>query len=66
MHIGMKSPGQPYTAWASLAFFAIVTFFNGFAVFMKGNWSVSDFITAYIGIPYVARLSITPCKGSCA
>lgn len=66
MHIGLKSPGQPYTAWSCLTFFAIVTFFNGFAVFMKGNWRVSDFVTAYIGIPYVADLSFTPSESDYA
>ncbi|KAK4959518.1 hypothetical protein LTR66_013085 [Elasticomyces elasticus] len=29
----------------------MIILFNGFAVFTKGNWSVNDFITAYIGIP---------------
>ncbi|GAB7350342.1 hypothetical protein MBLNU459_g0973t1 [Dothideomycetes sp. NU459] len=46
-----RSPWQPYTAYASLAYFVIIILFNGFAVFTRGNWVVSDFITAYIGIP---------------
>ncbi|KAI9826420.1 MAG: hypothetical protein M1819_007383 [Sarea resinae] len=46
-----KSPLQPFTAWFALSFFAIITLFNGFAVFTKGNWNVSDFLVAYIGIP---------------
>lgn len=46
-----KSFGQPYTAWTSLIFFSIIIIFNGWEVFTRGNWSVSDFITAYIGIP---------------
>lgn len=29
----------------------MILLFNGFAVFTKGNWSIDDFITAYIGIP---------------
>lgn len=39
-----KSPFQPYLAWASLVFFAIIILFNGFHVFVgkrHQNWSVS-------------------------
>lgn len=36
-----KSPFQPYTAWVSLIFFAVIIIFNGFNVFVKGNWDVS-------------------------
>ncbi|KAH7629654.1 amino acid permease/ SLC12A domain-containing protein [Sordaria sp. MPI-SDFR-AT-0083] len=46
-----KSRFQPYTAWFALIYFAIIIVFNGFAVFIKGNWDVSDFIASYIGIP---------------
>lgn len=28
-----------------------IILFNGFAVFTRGNWAVSDFVTAYVGIP---------------
>jgi len=44
-----KSPFQPYLAYASLFFFAIIIVFNGFYVWSP--WSYQDFITAYIGIP---------------
>ena len=44
-----KAPWQPYLGWASLIFFSLVTFFNGFDTFSP--FSVNDFITAYIGIP---------------
>ncbi|KAG9919105.1 amino acid permease, partial [Aureobasidium melanogenum] len=47
----MKSKWQPWTAYISLAYFCMILLFNGFAVFTKGNWSIDDFITAYIGIP---------------
>ncbi|KAF4304137.1 Amino acid/polyamine transporter I [Botryosphaeria dothidea] len=47
----MRSRFQPYVAYGTLFFFAIIILFNGFAVFTKGNWSIDDFITAYIGIP---------------
>jgi len=36
-----KSPFQPYVAWGSLVYFSIIIIFNGFAVFMYGNWDVS-------------------------
>lgn len=43
--------GQPYIAWGGLFFFSIIIIFNGFAVFTRGNWSVTDFLIDYIGIP---------------
>ncbi|KAK0710314.1 amino acid permease/ SLC12A domain-containing protein [Lasiosphaeria miniovina] len=46
-----KSPFQPYTAWFCLAFFTLIIIFNGFAVFIDGNWDVSEFLASYIGIP---------------
>lgn len=51
-----KSKWQPYTAYAALCFFIIIILFNGFAVFTKGNWSISDFVTAYVGIPVFTLL----------
>ncbi|KAL8700150.1 MAG: hypothetical protein Q9224_001092 [Gallowayella concinna] len=44
-----KSPFQPYTAYFSLCFFAMITLFNGFYVF--GPFDVNGFVTAYVGIP---------------
>ncbi|KAF5874922.1 putative amino acid transporter protein [Botrytis fragariae] len=49
-----KSKFQPYTAWISLAFFVMIILFNGFDVFVGENhshWNVTNFLTAYIGIP---------------
>ncbi|KAI9753144.1 MAG: hypothetical protein M4579_005307 [Chaenotheca gracillima] len=46
-----KSKFQPYTAWFAFFYFAMIIVFNGFAVFIHGNWDVSDFLVAYIGIP---------------
>ncbi|KAK3935078.1 amino acid permease/ SLC12A domain-containing protein [Diplogelasinospora grovesii] len=46
-----KSAFQPYTAWFALVYFAVIILFNGFSVFIDGNWNVSDFVAAYIGIP---------------
>ncbi|KAL3427118.1 amino acid permease [Phlyctema vagabunda] len=49
-----KSRFQPYTAWGSLSYFVIIIVFNGFDVFVGKNhshWDVTNFFTAYIGIP---------------
>ncbi|EHY55729.1 hypothetical protein HRR83_007947 [Exophiala dermatitidis] len=46
-----RAPFQPYGTWIALAFFLIIIIFNGFAVFIRGNWATYDFVTAYIGIP---------------
>ncbi|KAF7556250.1 hypothetical protein G7046_g6345 [Stylonectria norvegica] len=57
-NIWFRSPFQPYLAWASLIFFAILLVFNGFPVFMSGKWNVSDFVVAYIGIPIFGSLAV--------
>ena len=44
-----RSPLQPYLAWFSLIYFAMIIIFNGFYVFEP--FSYKDFITDYIGIP---------------
>ncbi|KAF2740214.1 hypothetical protein EJ04DRAFT_540291 [Polyplosphaeria fusca] len=49
-----KSPFQPYMAWAALAYFGLIIVFNGFKVFTQKPWGsaqLTDFFTAYIGIP---------------
>ncbi|KAF2122819.1 amino-acid permease inda1 [Lophiotrema nucula] len=49
-----RSPWQPYTAWASIVFFGLIIVFNGFKVFTTTPWGSSqltDFFTAYVGIP---------------
>ena len=53
-----KSVYQPYTAWFALIYFSIIILFNGFAVFTKGNWSVADFLVAYINIPIFLALYV--------
>lgn len=57
-----KSKFQPYTAWAALIFFIIIILFNGFAVFThnrdgSSNWSIQDFVTAYVVIPIYLGVS---------
>jgi amino acid transporter len=54
----MKGRLQPYAAWVGAIGSGIIIIFSGFAVFLKGNWSVSNFIASYIGlviyiVPYV-------------
>jgi yeast amino acid transporter len=39
---------QPWSAYASLFFFCIILFFNGFEVFTNGNWNTQSFITSYV------------------
>lgn len=46
-----KAPFQPYAAWFGFIGSVIITLVAGFPVFLKGNWSTSDFIASYIGIP---------------
>jgi amino acid transporter len=42
---------QPYTAYFTPELCVIIVVFNGFEVFLYGNWNVSNFLVAYIGIP---------------
>lgn len=46
-----KAPLMPYLAWYSLIWFTLILLFNGFPVFLKGNWDTSSFFAAYISIP---------------
>lgn len=45
-----KSPFQPYTAWFSFWFFAIIILFNGFDAFAP-KFDKDSFVTDYVGIP---------------
>ncbi|KAJ6624231.1 amino acid permease/ SLC12A domain-containing protein [Mycena sp. CBHHK59/15] len=42
---------QPWPAYWALAWSVVIVLFNGWSVFIKGEWDVSDFIIAYINIP---------------
>jgi amino acid transporter len=46
-----RSPLQPYAAWWGCIGSFIIVFVQGFPVFLKGNWSSSDFVASYVGIP---------------
>lgn len=46
-----KGPLQPYTAWVGFIGSSIIALVAGFPVFLNGNWSTSDFVAYYIGLP---------------
>lgn len=50
-NVPYQSVLQPYISWACLVFFTAMLLLNGFGVFFPGNWSVSSFLTSYIGLP---------------
>jgi amino acid transporter len=46
-----RSRLQPVGAWLVLAVFSILLLLNGFITFFPSQWSVADFLSAYIGLP---------------
>lgn len=46
-----KAPFQPYATYIGILFVTLVILFNGFQVFLSGEWVVNTFITAYICLP---------------
>lgn len=46
LHSRKKLPfyswGQPYLAWYGLVLTVVINFFNGFSVFLKGNWDTGE------------------------
>lgn len=51
-----RTPFQPYASYGVLFVLSILTLTNGFQVFFPANWSVSDFLAAYITLPIVMAL----------
>ncbi|ODN90161.1 AAT family amino acid transporter [Cryptococcus wingfieldii CBS 7118] len=49
-----RAPLQPYLSWYGFLFFSVIILFNGFTVFLKGNWDTSSFVAAYITLPIFA------------
>ncbi|WVQ77052.1 hypothetical protein IAR50_006731 [Cryptococcus sp. DSM 104548] len=49
-----KAPLQPWLSWYGFFFFTVIILFNGFPVFLKGNWDASSFVAAYITLPIFA------------
>jgi amino acid transporter len=52
---GLESPyrsrSQPWGMWVGTIGAVFLMLINGFQVFLPGQWSVGDFLTAYIGMP---------------
>ncbi|KAJ4287374.1 hypothetical protein N0V90_012773 [Kalmusia sp. IMI 367209] len=46
-----KTPFQPYFTYFILGLISVLTITNGFQVFFPSNWSVSNFLAAYITLP---------------
>ncbi|TKA71175.1 hypothetical protein B0A55_08655 [Friedmanniomyces simplex] len=46
-----RTPLQPYATYFVLGLVTVLTLTNGFPVFFPANWSVSDFLAAYITLP---------------
>ncbi|KAK7955342.1 amino acid permease-like protein [Apiospora saccharicola] len=46
-----KAPFQPYAAWIGFIGSSLIVLITGFPVFLKGNFTASGFIAAYVGIP---------------
>ncbi|CAK5263840.1 unnamed protein product [Mycena citricolor] len=69
-HAGLKAQGidrtrfvywsrlQPWAAYWSLFWSIVIVVFNGFRVFVHGQWSTTDFIIAYVNLPIGAVLYI--------
>ena len=45
------APFQPYASYYGFFMISLVIFFNGFAIFLDGNWNAQDFVVSYITIP---------------
>jgi amino acid transporter len=48
---------QPFPAYWTIFWGAIVILFNGWEVFTAGSWNASDFVVAYINLPLFAILA---------
>ncbi|KAA1089664.1 hypothetical protein PGT21_026503 [Puccinia graminis f. sp. tritici] len=45
-----KAPYQPWLSYFGFAMITLIVSFNGFEVFLRGKWSTSKFISAYISL----------------
>lgn len=43
-----RAPLQPYLSYYALVFCIVILIFNGFTVFIKGNWDTATFVTSYV------------------
>ncbi|KAJ5295724.1 amino acid permease [Penicillium antarcticum] len=46
-----RSPLQPIGSYITMFMFGLLCLLNGFTVFFPSQWSVVDFLSAYIGLP---------------
>lgn len=46
-----RSRVQPFLIYLAMCTFAVLLLLNGFSVFFPGHWSISTFLTSYIGFP---------------
>ena len=51
-----RSSLQPYAAWYGAITIAVILFFSGFSVFLRGNWDTADFVTNYIPLIFAPIL----------
>ncbi|SCW03861.1 LAFE_0H00650g1_1 [Lachancea fermentati] len=56
--VPFRRPFQRFFAYLSAGFFSILGLTNGYAVFIEGNWNVSDFFASYVTIGFVLVLFI--------
>ncbi|CAH02578.1 uncharacterized protein KLLA0_B14685g [Kluyveromyces lactis] len=54
--VPFRRPFQVPLAYLTCGFFFILSLTNGYAVFVKGNWNVSDFFASYVTIGFVIFL----------
>ncbi|BGP19354.1 hypothetical protein JCM10213_006860 [Rhodosporidiobolus nylandii] len=47
-----RAPFQPYLSYFGIIMITLIILFSDYQVFLKGAWSTSSFITAYITIPW--------------
>ncbi|KAF2859108.1 hypothetical protein K470DRAFT_109188 [Piedraia hortae CBS 480.64] len=47
-----RTPLQPYATWVVMIIIIILTLTNGFSIFFPSQWSVSNFLAAYITLPF--------------
>jgi amino acid transporter len=51
-----RSRFQPYVSYICGVCFTLLLLLNGYASFLSGQWNISNFLTAYIGIPIFLAL----------
>jgi len=46
-----KAPFQPYASWIGVTMLTIIMLMSGFETFLKGGWSISNFLASYLTLP---------------